>query len=271
MVASCGDKADPVTEPEPEAEPEVVVEQDLDGDGYTVDDGDCDDADANVSPDAVETCNGIDDDCDGDVDEGLLVTFYADSDGDEYGDADDAQEACEQPNGYVEDDSDCDDTDGMAHPGAEEICDNIDNDCDMEVDEDEVCDSADGCVYYIDEKPADPLDADVALCPMSVDADTIDVHMSNPELELAGFQFGFQGVDVVGFDESSGSSVTAGFMMSFGQGTILGFSLTGAAIPPGDGLLIRVDVSSAADPCIVGAVIAGPGGTELLGAEGCAQ
>ncbi len=50
---------------------------DLDGDGFSADDGDCDDADATSYPDAAELCDGSDNDCDGQVDEG-----FPDSDGD---------------------------------------------------------------------------------------------------------------------------------------------------------------------------------------------
>ncbi len=84
---------------------------DDDGDGYTVADGDCDDADAGVNPGAAESCNGVDDDCDGEVDEGVLATFYADADGDGYGDAASTAEACEAPTGFVTDPLDPD-TDG---------------------------------------------------------------------------------------------------------------------------------------------------------------
>lgn len=70
------------------------------------------------------------------VTEGCPLTFYADTDGDGFGDANAGMGACIPPEGYVEDSTDCDDSEGAAFPGGEEICDGIDNDCDTDVDED---------------------------------------------------------------------------------------------------------------------------------------
>ena len=100
--------------------------------GYVEDATDCDDLDALVNPDGVEACNGIDDDCDGTADEDLdVITFYADADGDGYGDPGSTSELCAESDGWVEDFSDCDDADGAVSPAAEEVCgDGIDNDCD---------------------------------------------------------------------------------------------------------------------------------------------
>ncbi len=108
------------------------VDGDGDGDGYPLQD-DCDDGDAAVHPGAEEVCDGIDNDCDGQSDEGLgkLRRWYADSDDDGYGDALIWEEDCEQPSGYVSDASDCDDGDAAVHPGAEETWyDGVDADCD---------------------------------------------------------------------------------------------------------------------------------------------
>ena len=108
---------------------------DEDGDGVTVEDGDCDDSDAAVFPGAEEQCDGVDNDCDGEIDEEVQATWYADIDGDGYGDSVEATQACEQPEGYVGTGDDCDVLDPDTHPDAAERCDEVDNDCDGEVDE----------------------------------------------------------------------------------------------------------------------------------------
>ncbi len=96
--------------------------------------GDCDDSDATIHPDAEESCNGKDDDCDGEVDEETAdaTDWYADADGDGFG-AGDPTEACFAPDDHVADDTDCDDTEETVYPGAEELpYDGIDQDCDGE-------------------------------------------------------------------------------------------------------------------------------------------
>jgi large repetitive protein len=94
--------------------------------------GDCDDLDFDVNPDGQEVCNLADDDCDGEIDEDVLDidTFFADNDGDGYGDITDATEACTVPDGYADDNTDCDDTRDDVHPGADEYCGDVDENCD---------------------------------------------------------------------------------------------------------------------------------------------
>ncbi len=120
---------------------------DFDGDGVWAEiygGEDCDDADPFTSPDADETCDGIDDNCDGTIDEGSAVdalTWYADDDLDGFGDPASTAAACAEPVGYVADATDCDDTDDDISPGADELCNGIDDDCDGEIDEDSAVDA----------------------------------------------------------------------------------------------------------------------------------
>jgi len=109
-----------------------IDRDDEDGDGFTEEEGDCDDGDDAVHPDAVEECNGVDDDCNGEIDDDLdTLTFYADEDGDGYGDPDNPVEACSEPDDAVEDNTDCDDSASDAHPGGTEVdWDGVDQDCD---------------------------------------------------------------------------------------------------------------------------------------------
>ena len=109
---------------------------DNDGDGYTEPEGDCDDSDASIYPGAAEVCDGIDNDCDGEIDEGVTNPYYEDADGDGYGlSTVGPVMTCSPPAGYVSNNLDCDDSDASKYPGAVEVCDGIDNDCDGEVDE----------------------------------------------------------------------------------------------------------------------------------------
>ena len=106
--------------------------------GYLADNTDCDDARDDIFPGAPDACDGEDRDCDGVVDEDdstNALTWYADADGDTFGDAASTTTACEVPAGYVAESTDCDDTDASASPAGLEVCGGGDENCDSVVDE----------------------------------------------------------------------------------------------------------------------------------------
>jgi hypothetical protein len=123
--------------------------------GYVAADGDCDDGDAAVFPGAEEACNGIDDDCDDEADEGLeLRTYYLDVDGDGYGGTAISEQACGPSSNYVDNADDCDDADDDIHPEAVELCDpdDVDEDCDGLVDDaDDLIDDSTLVTVYRDD------------------------------------------------------------------------------------------------------------------------
>lgn len=109
--------------------------------GYVVTSGDCNDADSSIHPGAVEKCNNVDDNCNGQIDEDVVPDkiFYGDNDGDGYGNAHVSVVACTAPEGFVTVSGDCDDSNAAVHPGAAEIINGIDDNCDGVVDEATVC------------------------------------------------------------------------------------------------------------------------------------
>jgi hypothetical protein len=122
----------------------IVTFEDLDNDGYgssivtacgISSNTDCDDNDANVNSGSTEICNGLDEDCDGIVDNGLsFMNYFTDSDADGYGTGD-AMSYCSNPGaGYSTSNDDCDDLNAGINPGATEIDGNdVDENCDGEV------------------------------------------------------------------------------------------------------------------------------------------
>ena len=117
--------------------------------GHVADSSDCDDTTPSVNPAADESCDGQDNDCDGDTDEDDAIdasTWFLDADGDGYGGSVHTT-ACTAPAGYVSDSSDCDEGDAANHPGADELCDGADNDCDGDTDEDDAIDAG---IWFLD-------------------------------------------------------------------------------------------------------------------------
>lgn len=143
----------------------AIYYPDLDGDGfgnpleptarlcvqpenYTVNSSDCNDdpenGGADIQPGAREICDGLDNNCDGSIDTDLApgegIVFYPDADDDGYGVAGgEILIACSAPANYATEVNDCDDTEANANPGATEVCDEIDNNCDFQIDEAAVC------------------------------------------------------------------------------------------------------------------------------------
>ncbi|MCP4804594.1 MAG: hypothetical protein GY913_07245 [Proteobacteria bacterium] len=166
--------------------------------GFVDNDDDCDDGWTEVHPGVPEWCNGVDDDCDGEIDEDVDIThldrWYLDADGDGWGagdptgscsqpaghvladgDCDDSNAErspdtawhedrdadgygatdyvviqCDRPDDHVLDDRDCDDGDAEVNPGATEVCDSRDNDCDGLVDDDDDVDESTWLAWYDD-------------------------------------------------------------------------------------------------------------------------
>src|SRR5262249_40627132 len=106
--------------------------------GYVINQSDSNDADPSIHPGAcdAQNGNGIDDNCDGVIDDGFgAATYYVDADGDGYG-AGDALSLCGDPGaGYSTNNADCDDTNASVYPGATEISNGIDDNCNGLIDE----------------------------------------------------------------------------------------------------------------------------------------
>ncbi len=147
--------------------------------------GDCDDTDPAINPAAIEECEyvydgsdpvqfakvQIDDDCDGNpntqdgepIRSELEIVYYQDNDRDGYGaaadidgngkiDSSDNYALCELEDGYSSSFGDCNDANPEIHPGAEEICNNLDDDCDDQIDEANSLGKSSGCItLYADQ------------------------------------------------------------------------------------------------------------------------
>ena len=103
---------------------------DIDGIGNA-----CDLYYCSITNEGIETCDGLDNNCDEAVDESVTSEFYFDGDGDSFGDPESSARACSVPIGFVDDNTDCNDDDESINSDATELCNGIDDDCDGETDE----------------------------------------------------------------------------------------------------------------------------------------
>lgn len=147
ILVACSGAADDDDQETPSSTPDII---DQDKDGFSPDDGDCDDLNDAVYPGADELCDGLDNNCNGELDGPSSVdadTYYLDSDADAYGSNEFTLVACEAPAGYSPVGGDCNDRDANINPGELEICDGLDNNCNGEKDG---ATSADALSYYYD-------------------------------------------------------------------------------------------------------------------------
>jgi hypothetical protein len=172
---------------------------DLDHDGFTVDDGDCDDDDPAVNPDANEVCDGIDNNCNEIIDERDAEDarlWFRDADGDHFGNNDDTQLSCDPPEGYIAVGDDCDDDEPAVNPDATEVCDGIDNDCNGAIDDD----TADSIATWFRDADGDDYgnnDDTIEACspPEGYVAVGDDCDDDDPEVYPGATEFWYDGID----------------------------------------------------------------------------
>jgi hypothetical protein len=96
---------------------------------------DCNDGDKTIYTNAPELCDNKDNNCNNSTDENVLLNFFKDDDGDGYGAPGKKIEACTLPVGATASNNDCNDDDKFINPGAAEVCDLIDQNCNGVLDE----------------------------------------------------------------------------------------------------------------------------------------
>ena len=184
---------------------ERVWYPDVDQDGFGTGDGikdceeqvgmastgdDCNDNDPNIHPGAAEQCNEVDDDCDEEVDETPAPQrWFVDKDSDGYGVEDEFtwSETCEDLSQHSRTTGDCDDFNSEIHPGAEELCDDEDTDCDGQTRDDE---STNAPAWHADadQDGYGNANASTAACdpPVGLIADGSDCNDANAAINPAG-------------------------------------------------------------------------------------
>ncbi len=228
---------------EPQTELLAETRVDVDGDHYFSDE-ECNDEDASAHPGATEVCDGVDNDCNGEVDEDVTTAFFMDLDGDGYGDPKNVATSCGDPvAGAVSNSGDCDDTTVDISPLGTEVCDGVDNDCD-------------GFPDWGLRVPADyELISDAVT--RARDGETVCV---SPGTYVDNIDFAGHEVLVVGLDgpettiiDGGGTGPVVSFDTKEGAGAILrGFTITGGDEAMGAGIYIRN-----ADPTLENLIIDG--------------
>ena len=114
--------------------------------GFVLDNSDCNDLISEIHPGALDVCNNLDDNCNGLFDEdAIFLTWYIDADSDGYGNNSVDSISCFELSGFVFDNTDCNDVNNFINPGAVEICNSLDENCNLMIDEDLIF-----TTYYID-------------------------------------------------------------------------------------------------------------------------
>ncbi|MEC8424930.1 MAG: MopE-related protein, partial [Myxococcota bacterium] len=210
-------------------------DDDLDGYGEDVD---CADDDPDVHPGALEICDGIDNNCDGLVDEGATEAYLPDADADGFVDSDAPPvSACERPEGHLPASaaSDCDDADPLTHPGAPEYCDGIDNDCDGQADPTSCRPLASSDVVLRGEEPGHRLGTLVAAIGDLTGDGTPDILIGAPEAEPAGNSSGLAYVMAGPLTPSATISEAVATLSGDSLGDRIGTSAGGEQDFDGDG------------------------------------
>ena len=199
--------------------------------GYVADAADCDDTDGAINPAATELCDGLDNDCDGAIDESSAadaLAWYLDSDSDLYGDVSLDVISCSQPAGYVADATDCDDGDALVHPGAADPSDGVDQDCDG-------LDAS--CGASTRRVPADYATIQAAI-DASCDGDIVDVSAGTytENIDFSALDLTVEGAGSTVTILDGGSNGSSAVTMD--GGTLSGFTVTNGLAPNGGGIYV---------------------------------
>ena len=233
-----------------------TLSSDLDQDGFTIADGDCDDLNPSVNPMAAESCSDrVDNNCNGQINEhgaeGELL-WYVDEDGDGYAGSETALYSCpvdKLPN-YHRDPNDCDDTDASIFPNATEICDGLDNNCNERIDDEEAgIQYTDEDIWYedVDQDGYGVSDSFVSSCAQPagyapVDGDCDDENTAiSPEMDELCATVGVDDNCDGEIDENTAVDTTLWFRDNDGDGYGLSDTTITSCLQPADYVAIDGD------------------------------